>query len=69
MNNYMRYILFFYLCFSCVSFKSMFINKKKYPLSQKYYEEALKRLNKNKQYIEKNSFLNPMKEISGNWFE
>jgi cell division protease FtsH len=35
----------------------MFI-KKKYPLSQKYYEEALKRLNKNKQYIEKNAFLN-----------
>jgi ATP-dependent Zn protease len=34
----------------------MFI-KKKYPLSQKYYEEALKRLNKNKQFIEKNSFL------------
>ena len=58
MNKYMRYILFFYLCFSCVSFKSMFINKKKYPLSQKYYEEALKRINKNKQYIEKNSFLN-----------
>jgi len=54
----MRYILFFYLCFSCVSFKSMFINKKKYPLSQKYYEEALKRINKNKQYIEKNNFLN-----------
>jgi len=54
----MKYILFFYLFFSCVSFKSMFINKKKYPLSQKYYEEALKRLNKNKQYIEKNDFLN-----------
>lgn len=54
----MRYILFFYLCFSCVSFKSMFINKKKYPLSQKYYEEALKRINKNKHYIEKNNFLN-----------
>jgi cell division protease FtsH len=36
----------------------MFINKKKYPLSQKYYEEALKRINKNKQYIEKNNFLN-----------
>ena len=54
----MRYILFFYLCFSCASFKSMFINKKKYPLSQKYYEEALKRINRNKQYIEKNSFLN-----------
>ena len=53
----MRFILFFYLCFSSVSFKSMYI-KKKYPLSQKYYEEALKRLNKNKQYIEKNIFLN-----------
>ena len=52
----MRYILFFYLCFSSVSFKSTFI-KKKYPLSQKYYEEALKRLN-NKPYKNRPTLLN-----------